>query len=133
LDVLGLPGRDTGGGWLIVRTGPSELGVHPSSWQHACVTGSTDQHFDVSLMCDDLHKTMTELTGRGVEFSGEVRDESWGLAARLQLTGAGEMDAAPAGVRPARDVWVGASCMRARSLVACPGRLQKSPWPVVVM
>lgn len=30
-DVLGLPGADTGGGWLIFKTGPSELGVHPSA------------------------------------------------------------------------------------------------------
>jgi len=90
-DVLGLAGTDTGGGWLIFRTGPSELGVHPSSWQHEGATGSTDQHFDVSLMCDDLHKTMTELTGRGAEFSGEVRDEGWGLTARLLVPGAGEM------------------------------------------
>ena len=27
-DVLGFPGTDTGGGWLIFKTGPSELGVH---------------------------------------------------------------------------------------------------------
>ena len=32
-DVLQLPGVDTGGGWLIFRTGPSELGVHPASWE----------------------------------------------------------------------------------------------------
>ena len=31
-DVLQFPGVDAGGGWLIFRTGPSETGVHPSSW-----------------------------------------------------------------------------------------------------
>jgi catechol 2,3-dioxygenase-like lactoylglutathione lyase family enzyme len=30
-DVLGWPHIDAHGGWLIFRTGPSELGVHPTS------------------------------------------------------------------------------------------------------
>ena len=30
-DVLQLPYADTGGGWLIFKTGPSELAAHPSS------------------------------------------------------------------------------------------------------
>ena len=63
-DVLGFPAADTGGGWLIFKTGPSELGVHPSSWEYQGQTGGTDQHFDVSLMCDDLEATMAELPPR---------------------------------------------------------------------
>ena len=62
-DVLQLPGVDTGGGWLIFRTGPSELGVHPSSWEYGGSTGGTDQRFDLSLICDDLAATMAELSG----------------------------------------------------------------------
>src|ERR1700712_279095 len=57
-DVLQLPCADPGGGWLIFKTGPSELGTHPSSWEYAGTTGGTDQAFDVSLMCDDLAATM---------------------------------------------------------------------------
>ena len=30
-DVVGLAHVDDGEGWLIFRTGPSELGVHPTS------------------------------------------------------------------------------------------------------
>lgn len=90
-DVLQIPGADTGGGWLIFRTGPSELGVHPSSWEHQGRHGSTDQRFDVSLMCDDLHATMAELRARGAGFTGEVADEGWGLTVRLLVPGAGEM------------------------------------------
>jgi len=30
-DVLRLPYADTGGGWLIFKSGPSEMGVHPAS------------------------------------------------------------------------------------------------------
>jgi catechol 2,3-dioxygenase-like lactoylglutathione lyase family enzyme len=90
-DVLGFPSTDTGGGWLIFKTGPSELGVHPSSWEHQGRTGSTDQQFDLSLICDDLETTITELTAKGAEFSGDVTHEGWGTTARLKVPGAGEM------------------------------------------
>jgi catechol 2,3-dioxygenase-like lactoylglutathione lyase family enzyme len=90
-DVLGLPGTDTGGGWLIFKTGPSELAVHPRSWEYGGATGATDQQFDVSLMCDDLDATMADLAAKGAEFSGEVRDEGWGRTARLKVPGAGDL------------------------------------------
>jgi hypothetical protein len=45
----------------------------------------------VSLMCDDLDETMAELTAKGAEFSGDVRDEGWGKTARLKVPGAAEM------------------------------------------
>lgn len=87
-DVLQLPGVDTGGGWLIFKSGPSELGVHPASWEHEGQSGGTDQHFDLSLMCDDLEATMDELTARGAQFEGEVEQQSWGSTIRLQVPGA---------------------------------------------
>jgi catechol 2,3-dioxygenase-like lactoylglutathione lyase family enzyme len=90
-DVLELPGTDTGGGWLIFKTGPSELGVHPRAWEYEGRTGSTSQHFDVSLMCDDLDETMALLTAKGAEFGGEVKDQGWGLAVQLKVPGAGEI------------------------------------------
>ncbi len=39
-DVLGRPGTDTGGGWLIVGSVPGELAVHPRSWEHEGRSGS---------------------------------------------------------------------------------------------
>ncbi len=90
-DVLQFPGVDTGGGWLIFKTGPSELGVHPKSWEYEGRTGGTDQQFDVSLMCDDLESTISDLTAKGAEFTGDVRDEGWGRTIRLKVPGAGEM------------------------------------------
>jgi predicted enzyme related to lactoylglutathione lyase len=90
-DVLQFPATDTGGGWLIFKTGPSELGVHPSAWAHEGQTGGTTQQFDVSLMCDDLDETMAQLTARGAEFSGEVTHQGWGRTIRLKVPGAGEM------------------------------------------
>ncbi|MEV8503925.1 VOC family protein [Actinoplanes sp. NPDC051475] len=90
-DVLGFPGTDTGGGWLIFKTGPSELALHPSAWEHEGRSGSTDQRFDVSLMCDDLGATVAELTAKGATFEGEVRDQGWGLAIQLKVPGAGDI------------------------------------------
>jgi len=90
-DVLGFAATDTGGGWLIFRTGPSELGVHPSSWEYQGRSGATEQRFDVSLMCDDLEKTRAELAAKGAEFVGDVSDEGWGITTQIKVPGAGEM------------------------------------------
>ncbi|HEY3428544.1 MAG TPA: VOC family protein [Acidimicrobiia bacterium] len=89
-DVLQFPFMDEGGGWLIFKTGPSELGVHPSSWEHEGQRGSTSQLFDVSLICDDLEQTMAELQARGAEF-GEIVDEEYGMTVQLKVPGAGQM------------------------------------------
>jgi catechol 2,3-dioxygenase-like lactoylglutathione lyase family enzyme len=88
-DVLGFPGTDTGGGWLIFGTGPSEVGMHPSSWEYEGQTGGTDQHFDLSLMCDDLAATRKELEERGAVFEGDVVEQQWGSTIRLLVPGAG--------------------------------------------
>jgi predicted enzyme related to lactoylglutathione lyase len=91
-DVVGLPGIDTGGGWLIFKSGPSELGVHPNSWEHGGQSGSTDQQFTISLMCDDLESTMSELTQKGATFAGPVDEQPWGTVAQLVIPGAGQLD-----------------------------------------
>ena len=88
-DVLRLPFADTGGGWLIFKTGPSELASHPSSWGEGDQAGGTDQAFDLSLMCDDLAATMAELRGRGAEFDGDVVEQPWGHTVRVKVPGAG--------------------------------------------
>ncbi|MFN8195693.1 MAG: VOC family protein [Nocardioidaceae bacterium] len=87
-DVLRLPHVDTGGGWLIFKTGPSELGVHPDRWEHEGQTGRTTQQFDLSLACDDLDATMAELGERGAQFEGEVEQQSWGRTVMLAVPGA---------------------------------------------
>jgi len=90
-DVLQWDFADTGGGWLIFRSGPSELAAHPSSWEHEGSRGGTDQRYDVSLMCDDLDATMAELSSRGATFEGETVPEPWGLTVQLIVPGAGTM------------------------------------------
>ncbi|WP_374927901.1 VOC family protein [Kytococcus sedentarius] len=85
------PGEDSGSAdpadWLIFGTGPSELGVHPTrsgDW-----TGPR-QH-QISLMCDDLEATMTELQGRGATFSSGPTDMGFGIGAMLEVPGADDL------------------------------------------
>lgn len=87
-DVLQLPAVDTGGGWLIFKTGPSELGVHPDRWESAGEHGRTDQAYDVSLVCDDLEQTMAELAARGATFASGVTEQRWGTIIELDVPGA---------------------------------------------
>jgi catechol 2,3-dioxygenase-like lactoylglutathione lyase family enzyme len=77
-------------GWLIFRTGPSELGVHPTSYTHEGTEYSHPLHHEIALMCDDIEATVAALTAKGAEF-GPVEDLGFGLAANLRLPGAGEI------------------------------------------
>ncbi|MEV6607177.1 VOC family protein [Kutzneria sp. NPDC051319] len=77
-DVLAWPHVDAHEGWLIFRTGPSELGVHPGPPSH-----------EISLMCDDLDQTMAELAARGAEFAGPVETRAFGRTVALKVPGAG--------------------------------------------
>ncbi len=86
-DVLRWPHVDTGGEWLIFKTGPSELGVHPTSWEVDGEEGSTPPRHEISLVCDDIEATMTELRGRGATFTREVRDDGFGLTTEIVVPG----------------------------------------------
>jgi catechol 2,3-dioxygenase-like lactoylglutathione lyase family enzyme len=81
-DVLDLPSVDAGGGWLIFKLPPSELGVHPS--------GSETSH-ELYLVCDDLDTTMADLAGKGVEFDGDVEEAGFGRVATIRLPGGGRL------------------------------------------
>ena len=88
-DVIGWPSVDSGGGWLIFQTGPSELGVHPTS--HGDEAAFAGPHHQISLMCDDIEATIAELTAKGAKFSRGVRDEGFGLTTEVKVPGAGDM------------------------------------------
>src|SRR4051794_32563695 len=91
-DVLELPWVDAGTGdhnWLIFRTGPSELGVHPTGQSDD--GGSTPRHHAISFIVDDLDSTMEELRGRGAEFSSGPDDHGYGLVAMLKVPGADDL------------------------------------------
>jgi catechol 2,3-dioxygenase-like lactoylglutathione lyase family enzyme len=78
-------------GWLIFRSGPSELGVHPTSGTWEGAEFSHPVHHEISLMCDDIAATKAELEAKGAVFSGEINDEGFGLVAMLELPGAGQI------------------------------------------
>lgn len=92
--VLGWPYVDDSSsapGWLIFKTGPSEMGVHPTTDTYEGKTYSYPKHHSVSLMCDDVAATRAELESKGAEFSGDVEDMGFGLATTLKLPGAGDI------------------------------------------
>ena len=92
-DVLEWPYVDAHGGWLIFRTGPSELGVHPTSGGQGSegTAWQVGQHHEVTLMCDDITATVAELEARGAQFTQEVKDQGFGLTAMLKVPGAGDV------------------------------------------
>lgn len=77
-DVLGWPYVEdpgSGGGWLIFKTPPTELGVHPTDAQPTVT---------MNLMCDDITATVAELAAHGVRTS-PVTDQGYGLATTFAL------------------------------------------------
>ena len=90
-DVLEWPSlehAESGDGWLIFRTGPSEMGVHPT---HSVWEGkeyNSPRHHEISLMCDDLERTRAELEAKGATFSSPIEDHGYGLVTMLDVPGA---------------------------------------------
>ncbi|NUT34562.1 MAG: extradiol dioxygenase [Hamadaea sp.] len=77
-DVLGwasIEDADSEPGWLIFKTPPAELGVHP-----------TDGDFvaEIYLMCEDVDATAAVLAERGVEV-GAIADRGWGRVTTFKL------------------------------------------------
>jgi hypothetical protein len=81
-DVLGFSSVDAGGGWLIFALPPAELAAHPSD---------EDGRHELYLMCDDVEASVDELRGKGVEFTGPISDEGFGLVTAIRLPGGGEL------------------------------------------
>lgn len=82
-DKLSLPYTDVGGGWLIFDLPQADLGVHPIGEDGKPPTGT----HDISFFCDDIHKTVAELTANGVEFSDEISDPGYGLTIHFEMPG----------------------------------------------
>jgi predicted enzyme related to lactoylglutathione lyase len=81
-DVLDLRSVDAGEGWLIFALPPAEVAAHPAER-----AGGVELY----LMCDDIEATSADLRGKGVELTGPVRDEGWGLLTGIRLPGGGEL------------------------------------------
>jgi catechol 2,3-dioxygenase-like lactoylglutathione lyase family enzyme len=78
-DAFGWRHVDAGQGWLIFTLPPAEIAVHPAD-------GSAP-HLELSLMCDDIARTIADLRAKGVVVKGEPQDRDWGIVAPLALAG----------------------------------------------
>ncbi|HWI20936.1 MAG TPA: VOC family protein [Vicinamibacterales bacterium] len=79
-DVFGFKHVDAGDGWLIFRTPPGEVGVHPAE------NGNAGTHA-ISFMCDDIHATIADLRAKGVDVDPEPADHGYGIVTMMHLPG----------------------------------------------
>src|SRR5215475_4443523 len=90
-DVLCFKTVDVGGGWLIFRLPPAEMGIHPGDGKGV---QSQPQHellgVEMYLMCDDLRATVAELRVKKVECS-EMIEAQWGLTTTVPLPSGGRV------------------------------------------
>lgn len=90
-DVLEWPYAESEPGWLMFKTGPSELGIHPTSGTYEGGESSYPRHHSISLMCDDVEATVAQLKAKGATFTGGIQDFGFGLGITLELPGAGDV------------------------------------------
>lgn len=91
-DKLGLRATDVGDGWLLFDLPEADMGCHPLDTEDMKDTGVTSGTPHISFYCDDIHQTVAELQGRGVEFTDDVVDKGYGLATHFQVPGGFELE-----------------------------------------
>src|SRR5262245_47371613 len=82
-DKLGFKATDVGGGWLIFDLPEADMGCHPADPKEGAPSGT----HDISFYCDDIERTVAELQARGVEFTGPITDQGYGLVTRFRVPG----------------------------------------------
>jgi catechol 2,3-dioxygenase-like lactoylglutathione lyase family enzyme len=82
-DKLGFSATDVGGGWLIFDLPEADMGCHPVEESKGATSGTAD----ISFYCDDIERTVKELTARGVEFTAPVEDHGYGLVTHFRVPG----------------------------------------------
>ncbi len=76
---------DVGDGWLIFDLPEADMGCHPADETGA--HGKSSGTHAISFYCDDIHGTVEELRGRGVEFDAEIEDAGFGLVTHFVMPG----------------------------------------------
>ena len=84
-DKLRFSYTDVGEGWLIFDLPEADMGCHPAG------DGADAGTHNVSFYCDDVHKSVTKLKARGVEFIDEVTDRGYGLVTHFLMPGGVEV------------------------------------------
>jgi predicted enzyme related to lactoylglutathione lyase len=82
-DKLRFPCTDVGGGWLIFDLPEADMGCHPADPAKGAPSGT----HDISFYCDDIERTIADLKARGVEFTGPVTDQGYGLVTHFKMPG----------------------------------------------
>ena len=80
-DKLGFKATNVGDGWLIFDLQEADMGCHPSG------RGAPSGTHDISFYCDDIQKTVVELTKKGVKFKGKIEDHGYGFVTHFQMPG----------------------------------------------
>ena len=86
-DKLGFPFTDVGDGWLIFNLPEADMGCHPADPENGAPAGV----HNISFYCDDIEATVAELKNRGVEFTGEVVNQGYGLVTHFKMPGGVEV------------------------------------------
>lgn len=86
-DKLRLPHTDVGEGWLIFDLPEGDVGCHPTDHR-----GPPSGTHSVSFYCDDIETTVSELQGRGVEFTDAISDRGYGLVTHFTMPGGVEVE-----------------------------------------
>lgn len=87
-DKLRFPFRDVGDGWLIFDLPEADMGCHPAEEEGGQTSGT---HY-ISFYCDDIERTVAELSARGVEFTDGVADAGYGLTTHFRMPGDFEVE-----------------------------------------
>lgn len=74
--------------WLVFGTGPSELGVHPTTSEWEGRTHTSPRHHEIALVVDDIDATVADLQAKGATFAGEVTDMGFGRGVPVEVPGA---------------------------------------------
>jgi catechol 2,3-dioxygenase-like lactoylglutathione lyase family enzyme len=82
-DKLGFTYTDVGDAWLIFNLPEADMGCHPADPENGAPSGTRD----ISFYCDDINKTVAELSARGVEFTDPVADHGYGLVTYFKMPG----------------------------------------------
>src|SRR5947208_17049938 len=91
-DVLGWKyvAEDWDNNWLIFKSGPSEMGVHPthSGWEGK--TYDYPRQHSIPIMCDDIEATVNELRPKGAQFREGIEEREHGRVIMMSVPGSHE-------------------------------------------
>jgi hypothetical protein len=80
-DVLHLQNVDAGEGWLIFKSPPAKIAVHPYKRNNV---------HTLYLMCDDVQAFIAEMKQFNIACD-DVEEEEWGLLTNIALPGGGKL------------------------------------------